>query len=221
MFTPNVIGYEAGQRNPQVGLFEYSSDLVALKRFGVVAPMIFQVNGTLQVLAFSAIVQFAAPRESVAEAPPAVTLILVHGLQLFASLDSVTTPVLPPLVLSAQARIEYIPATPKVMAGEVAVPLAPLASGDIVKAGALSVIVPVPLISAVWKITPNCEPVGVLPIFEIVDVYGVGTLIIAVFGAGANATRSGNATETVTVADAGELVPFTLLHVIVYVYVLI
>jgi len=73
VFIPNVIGYETGQKSPQVAWFEYSIDLVALKRSGVVAPVMFQVNGTVQVLAPSPMIQFAAPRERVAVAPPEVT----------------------------------------------------------------------------------------------------------------------------------------------------
>ena len=85
------------------------------------------------------------------------------------SFDSEIEPLLEELVLSAQARTEYVPGDVKVVEGEVAVLVAPLASVDIVEEER-SVIVPPPFDDvALWKKLEKELPVDALSMFEIVE----------------------------------------------------
>jgi hypothetical protein len=84
------------------------------------------------------------------------------------SFDSVIVPASIEELLSAQARIEYVPAAVKVFETE-AVPVPPAAKA-VMEVAPKSVMVPPPLAAeASWKKLLKLAPVEAAPVFEIVD----------------------------------------------------
>ena len=95
------------------------------------------------------------------------------------------------LVLSAQARTEYVPLDRKVYAGEVAVAV-PLAARVVIVVAVKSVIVPPPFTKvALWKKLLKLAPVEAVPLLVIVAVNVCATPTVAVDGEETPAVRFG------------------------------
>ena len=122
---------------------------------------------------------------------PPTTVISVHGLQLSPSFDSVITPPPTDEVLSAQARIEYVPAFEKVSEGEVEIAVLFPASAVIVEEARSVIVPPPPAAVALWKKLLNPVPVPAVLVLEITEEKVNGTPEVATAGVGASAVRFG------------------------------
>jgi hypothetical protein len=118
------------------------------------------------------------------------TETFVQPPQLLLSSLSVIDPDESALVLSAHARIEYVPEEAKVC--ETLAVLVPPAASVAIEDEARSVTVPPPFAAVeTWKKLENDAPVDAAPTFEIVDENVCATPAVAVLGVGAAAVRSG------------------------------